>query len=579
MHILTSSLIYMWRSLSIIHNLYLTNREPTFSNLKAITSNPFMVDLEKLQQTLSDIDDENYEQSKVLIADSFTSNDRTPTLARNLIKFSCIRPTKVELYLKLIEDLANSCNLLEEIDNKSESKYCDLIYKLSERKMIKYRDLEPNINLSRAKLYKIIRNDDLDSFQTICSAPGFDFDSRLLQFAEYVEFQDDIRNLGDKSDMVVPFMFFSAFEIIPTLIGYCAYCGAIKCFKYLLLCNAEKNSNLFTSSTMIECAIAGGNCEIIHLMEQNGATINKNCVEIAAEYQHFDIFDWLVEKLEYSSKWFLTSVNSFFVHGINQSQYGDVQMALDQAASKYYDEFFSIFIDNYDLDLNYLLKACILKHDRQMVKKIIEKPEIDIYKCHPLILACKVSDLEIVKMLLNLPEVDINEKDGDHSALKYSIENGNLEIFKLLIDHPDIEVNEFTIDHEGDLDISYNILATHKPLEVACKMGKLEMLKILLQMPEIDCSISALFYAIKYNHLKCVKLLLEQPAIDVNETINCDIDMRSYSFASDITVDYEITPLIAACYQAKSKIVRALLETKGIDINRRGVLFIFIFLL
>ncbi len=68
--------------------------------------------------------------------------------------------------------------------------------------------------------------------------------------------------------------------------------GSIKCFKYLMMNGAEINENL------CKYAIAGGNMEIIHLIEQKGMKF-ENCLERAVEYHHFELFEWLNTHFEY----------------------------------------------------------------------------------------------------------------------------------------------------------------------------------------------------------------------------------------------------------------------------------------
>ena len=55
---------------------------------------------------------------------------------------------------------------------------------------------------------------------------------------------------------------------------------------------AEINENI------CKYAIAGGNMEIIHLIEQKGMKF-ENCLEIAVEYHHFELFEWLNTHFEY----------------------------------------------------------------------------------------------------------------------------------------------------------------------------------------------------------------------------------------------------------------------------------------
>ena len=47
-----------------------------------------------------------------------------------------------------------------------------------------------------------------------------------------------------------------------------------------------------------EYGIAGGNMEIIHLIEQKGMKFI-NCLKISVEYHHYELFEWLNTHFEY----------------------------------------------------------------------------------------------------------------------------------------------------------------------------------------------------------------------------------------------------------------------------------------
>ena len=60
-----------------------------------------------------------------------------------------------------------------------------------------------------------------------------------------------------------------------------------------------------------------------------------------------------------------------------------------------------------------------------------------------MIYAIEKGNLDIIKLLLNNPKININQKfNGDKNALIYAIEKGNLDIVKLLLNNPKIDINQ-----------------------------------------------------------------------------------------------------------------------------------------
>ena len=77
-----------------------------------------------------------------------------------------------------------------------------------------------------------------------------------------------------------------------------------------------------------------------------------------------------------------------------------------------------------------------------------------------LILAIGKGNIEIIKLLLNNPKIDINQKliiiqiqnsqnnqrNDEKNALIHAIEKGNVEIVKLLLSNPKIDINQKLIN-------------------------------------------------------------------------------------------------------------------------------------
>jgi len=89
--------------------------------------------------------------------------------------------------------------------------------------------------------------------------------------------------------------------------------------------------------------------------------------------------------------------------------------------------------------------------------------------------ACTDGDLEIVKELANDDAVNVNwigEEKGD-TPLHRASRLGHLEIAKVLLAHPEIEVSQ---GNKGDA----------SPFFIACQIGRKEMVSLLLADPRVD---------------------------------------------------------------------------------------------
>jgi hypothetical protein len=91
-----------------------------------------------------------------------------------------------------------------------------------------------------------------------------------------------------------PFTGIELMQYQPPIIHVCAYLGSIKCFKYLVLDGVETNSTDQSDRSLIDYAIAGGNTEIIRILETGGGDISKG-IMASALFHRRDIFQWLAE--------------------------------------------------------------------------------------------------------------------------------------------------------------------------------------------------------------------------------------------------------------------------------------------
>lgn len=114
---------------------------------------------------------------------------------------------------------------------------------------------------------EFIRNDDCDNFQVYLAKTNTKFDSSL-PLSEYEQSRFLNQNMN--------------------LIDYAAFFGSIKIFKFLIL-----NKCKLTNRTS-QFAVAGGNYEIIHLLENQKNSFH-SCLEISIQFHRNEIFEYLIE--------------------------------------------------------------------------------------------------------------------------------------------------------------------------------------------------------------------------------------------------------------------------------------------
>ena len=127
------------------------------------------------------------------------------------------------------------------------------------------------------QIAEIIRNDDIQQFQEIVAQTNVNLNSRIPY-----SFYEDCQFINRKSEM-------------PFLIEYASFFSSIKIFKFLGINDIKGNP------ITLQYAIAGGNYEIIHLLESvYKKTINSNSLNFAIYFHRNDIYSYLQDAYEIS---------------------------------------------------------------------------------------------------------------------------------------------------------------------------------------------------------------------------------------------------------------------------------------
>lgn len=198
------------------------------------------------------------------------------------------------------------------------------------------------------------------------------------------------------------------------------------------------------------------------------------------------------------------------------------------------------------------LFMAIFKGDTAAVKHIINQQGTDVnaidpqFSRTPLMYAAGLGHHDIVKLLIEQPNIDINKKSGDgRSAISYAAQTGRTEVLKLLLKVPGIEIND-------DVKIRCEAGQEGHPLRLAVLYGQADAVQLLIDTLGIDVSSTeALHLAAREGRADIVKLLLNVPGIDVNKA-----------------TDNGSTPLHFAACSFNPECVELLLAVPSIDINK-----------
>ena len=330
-----------------------------------------------------------------------------------------------------------------------------------------------------------MENDDVDSLQKIVSNPEFDINSQFYNV---------------------------------TLIEYSAFLSSINCFKFLL------NNHANVRNEISKFAIAGGNAEIIHICEQRSCMFDET-LEIAAAFNHQELINWLLETKNqkiteeviescflYSNFSFLTQIisdkkielNDLLIYSAEFSQFTLFKwisvlpgIDIDHKNSKGYTSLHFGCIND-DFQLVEFIFNCPLSKLVNVNSKILHE---DI---SPLHIVCQNNNIEIAKLLLSHPNIDVNSQTfytNRMTPLHFACKYGNYEIVELLLKNKSIQINSLTYNHTT-------------PFYYACKNGFINIVKLLIQhkvdtsVVNIKNSVTPILIAGIHNHFDIVRLFV-----------------------------------------------------------------------
>jgi len=204
------------------------------------------------------------------------------------------------------------------------------------------------------------------------------------------------------------------------------------------------------------------------------------------------------------------------------------------------------------------LIMAIQENHTNIVKLLLERPDIKVNQrgvdgCSPLVKACYERP-DIVNLLLQRPDTDVNLATYyGTTALTCAIRNGNLDAVKALINHPKINV-DFQSKHgenalfesvsykrkdiveilifQGGCNIDIVDLHDRTPFIIACQYGFQDIALLLIAngcdtTVQDDCGRTGLYHAVKRNRQVIIHALLDR-RMPNSLRAECRTVIRSY---------------------------------------------------
>ncbi|OHT03095.1 hypothetical protein TRFO_29558 [Tritrichomonas foetus] len=378
---------------------------------------------------------------------------------------------------------------------------------------------------------QLIRYDKIDEFMVMFVEKGNDFNFKI-PFSRY-----------ETADYV------NCPDLMPNLIEYAAFFGAVNIFKFLYLEGAK-----FTPE-LLSFAVAGGNYEIIHFLEENNYKFTEDHIKVAIQFHRNEIVEYIRNNCflidhqsddqnnqnddDNDSDHNISGWNFTMVH---------FQQCILSCNYKYFFEMYEMFKDrlNEKVQGDSLLVDAINRGYTEVIEIFLKNPTVDINLTNidrftPLQMAIMNNRIDLACLFLQFP----NSQENLNTSFRFSASRlCRIEFLKLLLKVPSINVNEYYAIYEfSEYYTTQKRHVTHEKnsLLSAIEYNNIEVVSLLLQDKRIDANArilyrplngyikdfrydlhngcqmdTALIYAVKLNHYKIVELLLDCDRTDVN---------------------------------------------------------------
>ncbi|OHT11874.1 hypothetical protein TRFO_18571 [Tritrichomonas foetus] len=354
------------------------------------------------------------------------------------------------------------------------------------------------------KIATIIDHDDVSEFQTFLASTNTSINGRV--------------HLSESQEFYFPYS-------NPTFIEYSMMMGSFNIFKFLFI-----NDAIIKDDYSPRFAIAGGNYEIIHMIEQKiPNSYNEISLCMAVRYHQNQILDYLHETL-----------------GINYN-YESLSASVRFNNLKAFTESVFSLRENPNIrgiESETILYTCVNFGRIELLKFLCQIDGIDINSKSigvgwtPLHLATSYHSSEIIKFICSLIQHKTNNQNNDKIDTKMQdtvcnqsavqnvdvnakAENGGITPLHIAVKNCDCDLVEYfcsldTIDVNAENNIGYT------PLHFAAQTS-FNAFKILCEHPSIDMNHSSkdgdtpLICAILFQNLEVVKFLCSRNDVDFHK--------------------------------------------------------------
>lgn len=404
-----------------------------------------------------------------------------------------------------------------------------------------------------------------------------------------------------------------------------------QCFPINLKIVYEDDKSRF-EATPLCAAVSLNDVDLVkHLLEKPKVDINMKSIYEENKYSHYGtirLFPDTEEKIKYDE--------------VDVSEITPLHLAIENKNA----EIIKLLLGQPELDIN--IKSTIengrktLSHlelssqSLKLAKSFVKSPESilqskeklyksakavpEIAEITPLFFAIDKNDNEIIKLLLERPDLDVNIKsniqknyifteieskkliDGSNvgrneekTALHLAIERNNVEIIKLLLERKELDINMKSIEDIGNATLSlfsfvfFGLLVGQIQSSESIFELKIPLDKEIINFRDDMVEKSALHLAIENKNIEIIKLLLSNSKLNINdkktvggyvkysiseseklEIQNKTPQLFEYITNSDneiSTKKEETTALHIAVENSDTEIIKTLLENKNINID------------
>ena len=310
--------------------------------------------------------------------------------------------------------------------------------------------------------------------------------SHILRTDNLEKFQKYLSKNSIKLDSKISSSIYESNKLVRNcqLIEFCAFFGSFNCFNFLL------NNGVKPTEKLPHFAIAGGDQRIIELIDSLPNVSFRGSLPYSIAFHRYNLFKWLFEAKHETIDSASLSTNCIFY-----CSFKEMRELLIKGCNP------SFFLES-AAQFNFI----------EVVKMFLQmsqiQPDIVMNGCTPLIYASMNNNFEMARILIELGNADINFADSKgYTSLHYACKNGNMGLTRYLL-----EKSEIYPDEKAD---TFN----YTPLALACIYNHFDIVDIFLEREDIN--FKAALISIKNSGIGSISYIVHKLELDEN-SINFD---------------------------------------------------------